>query len=74
MPNDKLVCYLDGKVTFSADYDGGSSNWSANQIVFGRDLTGERSWRDRIAAVALGHRSYNAAAAAQRSQSVREQF
>ena len=61
MPNDKLVCYLDGKVTLSDDYDGGFSNWTADQVVFGQDLAGERSWRGRILAVALGHRSYNAA-------------
>jgi hypothetical protein len=74
MPNDKLVCYLDGKTTLSADYDGGFSNWSASQIVFGQDLAGERAWRGRITAVALGHRSYNAEAAAQRYQAVRERF
>jgi hypothetical protein len=50
MPNDKLVCYLDGTVTLSEDYDGGFSNWSADRIVFGQDLAGGRSWRGRIMA------------------------
>lgn len=74
MPNDKLVCYLDGKVTLSEDYDGGFSNWSADRIVFGQDLAGERSWRGRIMAIALGHRSYNAAGAAERYEAVRKRF
>jgi hypothetical protein len=74
MPNDKLVCYLDGKVTLSEDYDGGFSNWSADRIVFGQDLAGERSWRGRIMAIALGHRSYNAAGAAERYEVVRRRL
>jgi len=74
MPNDKLVGYLDGKVTLSEDYDGGFSNWSADQVVFGQDLAGERSWRGRIMAIALGHRSYNAAGAAERYEVVRRRF
>jgi hypothetical protein len=74
MPNDKLVCYLDGKVALSDDYDGGFSNWTADQVAFGQDLAGERSWRGRILAVALGHASYNAAGAAERYEAVRRRF
>jgi hypothetical protein len=74
MPNDKLVCDLDGKVTLSDDYDGGFSNWTAEQVGVGQDLAGERSWRGRIRAVALGHRSHNAAGAAERYEGVRTRF
>jgi hypothetical protein len=65
-PNDKLYCYLDGKLSFSGDYDGGFSNWFDQQIVFGNDLSGERAWRGTIAKAAIDHRTYSAEAAEQR--------
>jgi hypothetical protein len=69
-PNDKLYCYRDGKLSFSEDYDGGFSNWSDQQIVFGNDLSGQRPWRGTIAKAALGHRTFSAAGSEERHRMV----
>jgi hypothetical protein len=73
-PNDKLFCYLNGKLTLSKDYDGGFSDWPDQQFVFGNDPSGRRPWQGSIWGVALGHRSFSAAGAEGRYRQVVEQL
>ena len=74
MPNDKLVCYSGWQGHSKRGLRRRLQQLGGRPDRVGQDLAGERSWRGRIMAIALGHRSYNAAGAAERYEAVRRRF